>query len=149
MRKATPGPSPARDGLGPHGVEDPEHARQHLAREPGDPRFLQAAPPMQGRWSAAGSRETHAADVRAWEVRQPHSTEEGLEQSSGTSSGGTGGKGAGQAELATGHHAPDTAPGVSDTEPSVRGRREAGTAGSRCQSWARLAVMTQARSPVR
>ena len=36
-RKATPGPSPARDGLGPHGVEDPEHARNHLAREPGDP----------------------------------------------------------------------------------------------------------------
>src|ERR1700694_4365127 len=99
MRKATPWPARARAGRGPHGVGDPAHARKHLAREPGDPRFLQAAPPMQGRWSAAGSQETHAADGRAWEVIQPRSTAEGPEQGSEASGGGAGGKAAGQAEL--------------------------------------------------
>jgi hypothetical protein len=38
MRKATPCPSVAREGQGPHGAGDPAHARKHLAREPGDPR---------------------------------------------------------------------------------------------------------------
>jgi RNA-directed DNA polymerase len=52
-----------------------------------------------GRWSAAGSRETHAADARAWEVRQPHSTKEGPEQRPEAGGGGTGGKAAGQAEV--------------------------------------------------
>src|SRR6202171_758878 len=106
MLKATPWPARARAGRGPHGVGDPAHARKHLAREPGDPRLLQAAPPMQGRWSAAGSRKTHAADGRAWEVRQPRSTEEGPEQRPEAGHGGTGGKAAGQAGIATGHHAP-------------------------------------------
>lgn len=38
VRKATSGPSLARDGLGPCGVEDPEHARKRLAQKLGDPR---------------------------------------------------------------------------------------------------------------
>jgi hypothetical protein len=92
---------------------------------------------MQGRWSAAGSRETHAADARAWEVRQPRSTEEGPEQSREAGSGGTGGKAAGQAELATGHHAPDTGPG----------RRACGPGTSTASNT--FAVMTQGKSPVR
>src|SRR5216684_5184419 len=124
MRKATPCPAVARAGQGPHGVGDPAHARKHLAREPGDPRILQAVPPMQGRWSAAGSQETHAADERAWEVRQPRSTEEGPEQSPEAGGGGAGGKAAGQAEPATGHHAADTGP-----DTSARGAG-AGTASS-------------------
>lgn len=37
VRKATSGPSVARDGLGPCGVEDPEHARKHRAQNLGDP----------------------------------------------------------------------------------------------------------------
>src|ERR1700687_417907 len=112
MRKATFWPAQARAGREPHGVEEPAHARKHLAREPGDPRFLQAAPPMQGRWSAAGSQKTHADDVRTWEVRQPRSAEEGPEQSREAGGGGAGGKAAGQAELATGHHAPNTGSGA-------------------------------------
>ena len=43
--------------------------------EGGDPRTPPALPARDGPWSAAGSRETHAADGRAWEVRQPRSTE--------------------------------------------------------------------------
>ena len=39
VRKATSGPSLARDGLGPCGVGDPEHARKHLVQNLGDPRF--------------------------------------------------------------------------------------------------------------
>jgi hypothetical protein len=105
-------PSKNASWMGPHGVVDPAHARKHLAREPGDPRSLRAAPPMQGRWSAAGSQETHAADARAWEVRQLRSTKEGPEQRPEAGSGGTGGKAAGQAEPATGHHVPDTGPGA-------------------------------------
>src|ERR1700682_5170915 len=112
MRKATPRPARARVGPGPHGVGDPAHARKHLAREPGDPRLLQAVPPMQGRWSAAGSWKTDAADGRAWEVRQPRSTEEGPEQSQEAGGGGAGGKAAGQAELATDQHAPNTGSGA-------------------------------------
>jgi hypothetical protein len=107
VRKATLCPARARAGQGPHGVADPAHARKHLAREPGDPRFLQAAPAMQERWSAAGSLRTHAADVRTWEVTQLRSTEEGLEQGQEAGGGETGGKAAGQAELAAGHYAPD------------------------------------------
>src|SRR5437667_12599291 len=79
VRKATSWPAKARVGQGPHGVGDPAHAWKHLAREPGDPRIPPATPARDG-WSAAGSRETHAADARTWEVRQPHSTEEGSEQ---------------------------------------------------------------------
>src|SRR5579864_3313457 len=109
---ATLGGSITRDTPRPHGVRDPEHARTHLAREPGDPRSSPEVRRMHGRWSAAGSLRTNAADARAWEVRQPRSTEEGLEQSLATSGGGTGGKAAGRAELATGHHAPDTGPGA-------------------------------------
>src|SRR5216683_4062626 len=127
MRKATPWSARARVGRGPHGVGDPAHARKHLAREPGDPRSLQGAPAMQGRWSAAGSRKTHAADGRAWEVRQPRSAEEGPEQSQEAGGGGTGGKAAGRAELATGHHAPNTGPGA-----RARGTG-AGTASSRTE----------------
>src|SRR6202158_2762237 len=112
MRKATSWPARARAGREPHGVEEPAHARKHLAREPGDPRPLQAAPPMQGRWSAAGSRKTHAADGRAWEVRQPRSTEEGSEQRQEAGGGGTGGKAAGRAEPATGDHAPNSESGA-------------------------------------
>src|ERR1700687_5618610 len=125
MRKATSWPARAEAGREPHGVEEPAHARKHLAREPGDPRLLQAAPPMQGRWSAAGSRKTHAADGRAWEVRQPRSTEEGLEQRHEAGGGGTGGKAAGGANPATGEHAPDTGPGAR------AGSTGAGTASSR------------------
>jgi hypothetical protein len=109
-RKATLCPSVTRDGRGPCGVEDPVHARKHHAREPGEPRFLLA--PGRRVESAAGSPRTHAADARAWAVRQPHSAEEGPEQSSATSGGGAGGKAAGQAEPATRHHAPDTEPGA-------------------------------------
>src|SRR5919106_1944848 len=36
-RKAPPGASISRDATGPRAVRDPEHVRQHLAREPGDP----------------------------------------------------------------------------------------------------------------
>src|SRR5258706_10235637 len=36
-RKATSGASISRDALGPRAVRDPAHARNHLAREPGDP----------------------------------------------------------------------------------------------------------------
>src|SRR5260370_1246062 len=90
MRKATPCPARARVGHGPHGVGDPAHARKHLAREPGDPRVLQIASPMQGCWSAAGSQKAHAADARAWEVRQPRSAEEGPEQSPEAGGGGAG-----------------------------------------------------------
>jgi hypothetical protein len=36
-RKATPTVSPTRDAVGPRAVRDPEHARKHLEREPGDP----------------------------------------------------------------------------------------------------------------
>src|ERR1700682_416927 len=121
MRKATSWPAGARAGREPHGVEEPAHARKHLAREPGDPRPLQAAPPMQGRWSAAGSRKTHAADGRAWEVRQPRSTEEGPEQRPEAGHGGTGGEAAWQAALVTGHHAPDTEPGASGASRASRG----------------------------
>jgi len=35
--KATPGAAIARAVHGPGAVEDPAHARKHLAREPGDP----------------------------------------------------------------------------------------------------------------
>src|SRR6266851_5752956 len=106
MRKATPWSARARAGRGPHGVGDPAHARKHLAREPGDPKLLLA--PGRRVESAAGSRETHAADARAWEVRQPRSTKESPEQSQEAGGGGIGGKAAGQAKLATGHHAPNT-----------------------------------------
>src|SRR6266851_3175106 len=92
MRKAKLWPAKARAGRGPHGVGDPAHARKHLAREPGDPGPLQGAPVMQGRWSAAGSRKTHAADGRVWEVRQPRSAEEGSEQRQEAGGGGTGGR---------------------------------------------------------
>src|SRR5712692_10437342 len=109
MRKATLWPTRARVGRGPHGVGDPAHARKHLAREPGEPRTSPSVK-QAGRWSAAGSRETHAADAQAWEVRQLRSTEEGPEQRPEAGSGGTGGKAAGQAKLATGHHAPDAGP---------------------------------------
>src|SRR5258708_25080928 len=111
MRKATSWPAIARAGRGPHGVGDPGHARKHLAREPGDPRHLLA--PGRRVDSAAGSPRTHAADERAWEVRQPRSTEEGPEQSQEAGGGGAGGKAAGQAEIVTGHHAPDTGPNTS------------------------------------
>src|SRR6266498_4029069 len=123
-RKATPCPAIARAGRGPHGVVDPVHARKHLEREPGDPR-----PSRTPGWrrDAAGSRETHAADARAWEVRQPRNTKEGLEQGSATGCGETGGKAAGQAELATRHHAPDTGPGARACGPG------AGTASSRTE----------------
>src|SRR5712692_1957385 len=63
------------------------------------------------RRGAAGSLRTHAADGRSWEVRQPRSTAEGLEQSSATSGGGTGGKAVGRVDLATGHHAPNAGSG--------------------------------------
>src|ERR1700730_18115680 len=66
---------------------------------------------MHGCWSAATSRKTHAADERAWEVRQLRSTEEGAEQSREAGGGGAGGKAAGQAELATEQDAADTGPG--------------------------------------
>jgi hypothetical protein len=46
-RKATSGASPARDAPGPRAVRDPEHARKHDAREPGDPSF--ACPAGLGR----------------------------------------------------------------------------------------------------
>jgi hypothetical protein len=95
------------------------HARKHLAREPGDPRLLLA--PGRRVESAAGSSRTHAADARAWEVRQLRSTREGPEQGSATSGGGTGGKAVGQAEPVTGHHAPDTEPGASGTSRASRG----------------------------
>ena len=36
-RKATPAGAIARASDGPCAVEDPEHVRKHLAREPGDP----------------------------------------------------------------------------------------------------------------
>ena len=91
-RKATPHPSVTRDGQGPHGVGDPAHARKHLARETGDPRIPPTGPAVGRCWSAAGSRETHAADGRAWEVRQPRTTAEGSEQSQEAGGGGTGGK---------------------------------------------------------
>src|SRR6202171_419993 len=119
MRKATSWPARARAGREPHGVEEPAHARKHLAREPGDPRHLLA--PGRRVDSAAGSPRTHAADERAWEVRQPRSTREGLEQSLEAGSGETGGKAAGRAELVTGHHAPDTEPGASGASRASRG----------------------------
>ena len=53
------------------------HVGKHLAREPGDPR---PSRPPGWRRDAAGSRETHAADARVWEVRQPRSTQESPEQ---------------------------------------------------------------------
>ena len=37
VRKATSGPSVSRDGLGPCGVGDPEHAWKHRAQNLGDP----------------------------------------------------------------------------------------------------------------
>src|SRR5919108_1524369 len=39
-RKATLGVPPSRGTLGPRAVRDPEHARTHRAREPGDPAVL-------------------------------------------------------------------------------------------------------------
>ena len=39
-RKATPEAPPPRGASGPRAVRDPEHARKHLAREPGDPAFV-------------------------------------------------------------------------------------------------------------
>src|SRR5438128_322392 len=109
MRKATPCPAIARAGRGPYGVADPAHARKHLAREPGDPRSSRSP---GWRRDAAGSRETNAADARAWEVRQPRTTKEGPEQGQEAGGGGIGGKAAGQAKLATGHHAPNTGSGA-------------------------------------
>src|ERR1700704_50418 len=98
----------ARD---PTGSETPRmHGNtSHENRE--IPGFLRRAPPMQGWWSAAGSRKTHAADARAWEVIQLRSTEEGLEQGQEAGGGETGGKAAGQAELAVERDTPDTVPG--------------------------------------
>src|SRR5246127_4151851 len=50
--------------------------------------------------TVSGSRRTYADDERKWEVGKLHSTCEVAEQSRGTGSGGDGGKGAGQGELA-------------------------------------------------
>src|SRR4029077_3627575 len=50
--------------------------------------------------TVSGSRRTYADDERTREVGQLHSTCEVAEQSRGTGSGGDGGKGAGQGELA-------------------------------------------------
>ena len=47
-------PAMARDG-GPGVVEDPEHARKHLAREPGDP--VTAPEPMEPRGRGGKSKD--------------------------------------------------------------------------------------------
>jgi hypothetical protein len=39
-RKATPEAAPLQAVCGPGAVEDPAHARKHLAREPGDPAIV-------------------------------------------------------------------------------------------------------------
>src|SRR6516225_8869796 len=106
------------------GVEGPAHARNHLMV---DREILDFSGELReaGCWSAAGRLRPYAADARVQEVRQPCSTDEGLEQGSEASGGGTGGKAAGQAELATGHHAPDAEPGAR------AGGAEAGTASRR------------------
>jgi hypothetical protein len=42
-RKAASGAPISRGAPGPRAVEDPVHARKHLAREPGDPLFAQSS----------------------------------------------------------------------------------------------------------
>src|SRR5580700_5346 len=61
--------------------------------------------------TVSGSRRTKADDERTWEVGRLHSTYKLAEQSRGTGSGGEGGKGAGQGELARVQRAPDSGPG--------------------------------------
>src|SRR5215470_15079706 len=50
-RKATSGASISRDALGSRAVRDPEHARIHLAREPGEPRVARRG------WTGGPRRE--------------------------------------------------------------------------------------------
>jgi hypothetical protein len=114
-RKALSAASLSRDAAESRAVADPEHARTHLAREPGEPR---AARPR--RRAASGSPRTHADDERPGAVAQAHSTDEVSEQRWATplgsaSRGGDGGKGPGQGEPEPARHSPDTVPGCCAT----------------------------------
>src|ERR1700730_8769697 len=112
----------------PTGSETPRMHGNTSDANRGGPRHPPAAPPLGRHWSAAGRwTTTYAADARAWAVRQPRSTEEGPEQRQEAGGGGTGGKEAGHAELATGHHAPDTGPGARAGGPGT------GTASNRTE----------------
>ena len=75
-RKATSVASPSRDVTGPGEVEDPTHARKHLARNPGDP-GVGHAPSAR---SARRIRQEYGRDERRQEVGQAHSTGETPEQ---------------------------------------------------------------------
>ena len=107
-RKATSGASISRDAAESRAVRDPEHARTHLAREPGEPVVARRG------WRGGPHREVQGRTPMMHGPRavgQPRSTDEVPEQGRATGGGGDGGKGAGQREPEPAQRAPDTGPG--------------------------------------
>jgi len=107
---------------GPRAVEEPVHARNLHAREPGDP--MPALPPVKVR-AARGRPRPHARDARSWEVGSPRSTCEAAEQGCVSGRGGGGGKGATRGER-----------GQQNVPRTQRRARHAECAGSRTPTWA-------------
>jgi hypothetical protein len=107
-RKATHPVSLSRDAGRSCAVEDPEHVRTHLAREPGEPWVARRGGHGGPRREVYGRTPTMNGPGQS---DRPVVPTKSLNTGRPTGCGRDGGKGPGQGELGSAPHRPDTAPG--------------------------------------